>query len=39
VHDALIDEGWGDRDASRSLTSAMIVWSIDAYYDGEKVIR
>ena len=29
---AMMDEGWWDRDATRSLVSAMVVWSIDAYY-------
>ena len=29
---ALDDEGWWDREAARSLTAAMVVWGIDAYY-------
>ena len=32
VRDALTDEGWFDRTATRPLTAAVVVWSIDAYY-------
>lgn len=32
VRDVLTDEGWFDRTATRPLTAAVVVWSIDAYY-------
>lgn len=33
VRDALSVEGWSDPEATRSLTAAVVGWSIDTYYD------